>query len=105
MCYGFAVTRDETLACLKAALPDLRARYGVVRLGVFGSVARDEAGPNSDVDLVAEFAPDAKIGMFKLFDLERDLSDLVGRPAVISAMSQMNPYVRASVERDLVYAQ
>ncbi len=105
MCYGFAVTRDETLACLKAALPDLRARYGVVRLGVFGSVARDEAGPNSDVDLVAEFAPGAKIGMFKLFDLERDLSDLVGRPAVISAMSQMNPYVRASVERDLVYAQ
>jgi predicted nucleotidyltransferase len=99
------MTRDETLARLKAALPDLRARYGVVRLGLFGSVARNEAGPDSDVDLVAEFAPDAKIGMFKLFDLERVLTDLIGRPAVISAISQMNPYVRASVARDLVYAQ
>lgn len=99
------MSRDETLARLKAALPDLRARYGVVRLGLFGSVARDEAGPDSDVDLVAEFAPEAKIGMFKLFDLERELMDLLGRKAVISAISQMNPYVRASVERDLVYAQ
>lgn len=99
------ITRDETLARLKAALPDLRARYGVVRLGLFGSVARDEAGPDSDVDLVAEFAPDAKVGMFKLFELERELTDLLGRPAVISAISPMNPYVRASAERDLIYAQ
>jgi predicted nucleotidyltransferase len=99
------VTRDETLARLKTALPDLRARYGVVRIGLFGSVARDEAGPDSDVDLVAEFAPEAKVGMFKLFELERALTDLLGRPASISAISQMNPYVRASVERDLVYAQ
>jgi hypothetical protein len=105
LCYGCAMTRDETLARLQATLPDLRARYGVVRLGLFGSVARNEAGPDSDVDLVAEFAPDAKIGMFRLFDLERELTDLLGRPAVISAISQMNPYVRASAERDLVYAQ
>jgi predicted nucleotidyltransferase len=99
------MTRDETLACLNAALPELRARYGVVRLGVFGSVARNEARPDSDVDLVAEFAPDAKIGMFKLFELERELTGLLGRATVISAISQMNPYVRASVERDLVYVQ
>ncbi len=85
------MTRDETLACLKAALPDLRARYGVVRLGLFGSVARDEAGPESDVDLVAEFAPGAKIGMFQLFELERELTDLLGRSAAISAISRIVP--------------
>jgi predicted nucleotidyltransferase len=99
------MTRDETLARLKAALPDLHARYGVVRLGLFGSVARDEARPDSDVDLVAEFAPDSKVGMFEFFDLERALSNLLGRPATISALSQMNRYVRASVDRDLVYAE
>lgn len=97
------MTRDETLARLKAALPDLRARYGVVRLGLFGSVARNEAGPDSDVDLVAEFAPGAALG-FRFFELERELTTLLGARTTIAGLSQMNSYIRASVERDLVYA-
>jgi predicted nucleotidyltransferase len=99
------MTRDETLARLKAALPDLRARYGVVRLGLFGSVARNEAGPDSDVDLVAEFAPDAKIGMFRLFDLEEELTQLLGRHATITGMSRLNRVLKASIERDLVFVR
>jgi|CXWL01.1.fsa_nt_gi predicted nucleotidyltransferase len=97
------MTRDETLARLHAALPDLRRRYGVVRLGLFGSLARDDAGPRSDVDLVAEFAPGEAPG-FRFFDLEAELSALVGRPAHIAGLDRMNSYVRAKVERDLVYA-
>lgn len=99
------MTREETLARLHDALPDLRRRYGVVRLGLFGSVARNEARPESDVDLVAEFAPDARMGLFELFHLERDLSELLERKATIASLSQMNRYVRASAERDLVYAE
>ena len=45
-------TRDEALAVLRELLPELQARYGVERIGVFGSVARNEAGPESDVDVV-----------------------------------------------------
>lgn len=97
------MTRDETLARLKAALPDLRARYGVVRLGLFGSVARNEAGPDSDVDLVAEFAPGEAPGL-RFFELEDELTALLGAPARIAGLPSMNAYVRAKVERDLVYA-
>lgn len=45
-------TRDTALAVLRELLPELKARYGVERIGVFGSVARNEAGPESDVDVV-----------------------------------------------------
>ncbi|MBI1323869.1 nucleotidyltransferase [bacterium] len=45
-------TRDAALAVLRELLPELKARYGVERIGVFGSVARNEAGPESDVDVV-----------------------------------------------------
>jgi len=76
-----------------------------VRLGLFGSVARNEAGPDSDVDLVAEFAPDAKVGMFKLFDLEEELTLLLGRPAKITGMSRLNRVLKASIERDLVFVR
>ena len=97
------LNRDEVLDRLRTALPDLRARYGVVRLGIFGSVARNEAGLESDVDLVAEFAKGEQPG-FAFFDLERELSDMLGRPAEIAALENMNAYLRALVESDLVYA-
>jgi len=97
------LTRDETLSRLSVVLPDLCARYGIVRLGLFGSVARNEAGPNSDVDLVAEFAPGEAPG-FRFFDLEDELTRLLGAPVMISGLSGMNSYVRMTVERDLIYA-
>lgn len=99
------MTRIETIDRLKAMLPELQAQYGVRRIGVFGSVARNDAGPESDIDLVAEFAPDATAGVFELLALERELSRRLGRPTTIAALSQMNAYVRASAERDLVYAE
>jgi predicted nucleotidyltransferase len=50
------MTLDEALAKLRAAKP-LLDRYGVRRVGVFGSTARGEAGPDSDVDVLVEFLP------------------------------------------------
>jgi len=98
------MTRTEALAILRTAAPELRARFGVSRLGLFGSVARDEAGPDSDVDLVAEFDVGATLSAFGLLELEARLSELLGRPARIAALSRMNKVLRASVDRDLVYA-
>jgi hypothetical protein len=98
------MTRAEALTALRAAAPELRARFGVTRLGLFGSIARDEARPDSDVDLVAEFDAGAKLSAFGLLELEARLSELLGRPTRIAALSRMNKVLRASVDRDLVYA-
>lgn len=94
--------RDLVLRRLKSALPDLQARYGVARLGVFGSVARGEARPGSDVDLVVEFTPGAAPGL-GFFELERELAELLEASVEIAALDRMNAVVRAAVVSDLVY--
>ena len=66
---------DEVMAILNAALPELRLRYAVKDLAVFGSVARNEAGPDSDVDLLVEFEPVLAGGYFKFFALQEDLEN------------------------------
>ncbi|HQR90978.1 MAG TPA: nucleotidyltransferase family protein, partial [Caulobacter sp.] len=72
------MTLDDALARLRAAKP-LLDHYGVQRVGVFGSTARGEAGPDSDVDVLVEFAPKVLPG-FGVFRLERDLAALFERP-------------------------
>ena len=50
--------RDAALKVLREHKQGLEERYGITRLGIFGSVARDEAAGRSDVDVVVEMAPD-----------------------------------------------
>lgn len=96
------MSRTDLLDRLRLIAPDLRDRYGVARLGVFGSAARGEACETSDIDLIAEFAPGEAPGL-AFFALEQELSDTLGRPVQISGLDRMNAYVRAQVERDLIY--
>lgn len=58
---------EEVMLILNAALPELRHRYAVKDIAVFGSVARNEAGPDSDVDLLVEFETGQAGGYFKFF--------------------------------------
>jgi len=67
--------RDEVMAILTAHQDEIRA-FGVRSLSLFGSVARDEAGPESDIDLLVEF--DRPVGYFTLLDLQEYLEDLLG---------------------------
>jgi predicted nucleotidyltransferase len=68
---------DPTPATASAVIAALRAReytprqVGIMRLSLFGSVARNEAGPESDIDLAAEFNPAAKMDLIRLVRLER----------------------------------
>lgn len=88
--------RDDILAVLRAHRDALRSEHGVKSLGLFGSVARDEAGPNSDVDLLVEF--DRRISLFdlvgtaqyieKLLNLPEDKVDLVLRRAVLPELRE-----------------
>jgi len=91
------------LGALRAHAPELRER-GVSALWVFGSVARGEARPGSDVDLMADFDPDARLSLVGLASLRAELSDAVGAPADLVERGALRPVVREAAEREAVRA-
>jgi predicted nucleotidyltransferase len=91
--------RDEVLAILQAHREDLR-RLGVRSLSLFGSTARDEARPESDIDLLVEFADPATFDAF--MDLKFYLEDLLGRRIDLVTSKALKPRIRPSVEREAI---
>ena len=69
--------RDEVLRVLSEHREEVRA-LGVEQLFLFGSVARDEACPGSDVDLLVRFRPEARAGLFEVVRLKARLEELLG---------------------------
>ena len=74
--------------------------HGVTNLRVFGSVARGEDRPDSDVDLLADFPPG--LGLFGLSRLEADLEDILGTRVNLIPAADLKPGVRERVESDLI---
>jgi predicted nucleotidyltransferase len=74
---------------------DAAAQAGVTVLGLFGSVARGEGGPDSDVDLLID-VPDG-VGLFALGRLEAELRELLGVPVDLVPLSGLKPRVRREV--------
>ncbi len=86
-------------------LADVCGRYGVARLEVFGSMGRDESQPDSDVDLLYELMPGARLG-WHIEDLADELSAILGRPVDLVSRSALHERLRDKVlgEARLLYA-
>ncbi|OMG25969.1 nucleotidyltransferase [Actinomyces naeslundii] len=89
----------KTLDIDRARLDALCRRFGVARLDVFGSVARGEAGPGSDVDLLYELAQGRSLG-WEIEDLSQDLAALFGRPVDLVSRRALHPLIRDQVLAD-----
>jgi len=88
--------RERVLARLWAEAPRLRAR-GIRRLSLFGSIARAEAGSESDVDLLIEVDPASHFSLFDLVDLQDDLHTQLGRPMHFAFASKLRPWLRQEI--------
>lgn len=86
-------------------LAEICRRWKVAELSVFGSVARGEAGPDSDVDLLYVFEPDARVG-WEIEQLSRELSDLFGRRVDLMPKANIHRFVRDRIlsEARVLYA-
>jgi predicted nucleotidyltransferase len=93
------LTIEAVIATLRAHAAELQ-RAGIRHVGLFGSLARGEAGPNSDIDLVAELDPDARVGLFRLIGLEQRLAEILGRRVDLLPEPIEHPRIRANLERD-----
>lgn len=94
--------RQRVLGLLRAAEQPLRRR-GIRRLRLFGSVARGEAEPASDVDLIAEIDRTGltKFSLLDLVAIELDLGDRLGRRVqIVTAPQKLHPRMRARIEQD-----
>jgi hypothetical protein len=81
-------------------------RNRVKKLSIFGSALRDELGPESDIDLLVEFDPSARIGFLDLARTARELSEVYGRRVDLVLKSGLKSLIREEVlnESEIVFA-
>jgi predicted nucleotidyltransferase len=97
------MNRDAVIATLRAHELELRAA-GVTRLSLFGSTARGEARPDSDIDLLARFDDALPLSLLDVIRIEDQLSDLLGQPVDLIEEGTLKAGVRQSVDREAVRA-
>lgn len=88
--------RAHILATLRGHAADLR-RLGVSSLFLFGSAARDEAGPASDVDLFFDLT-DPRFSLVELVALQDRIAELLQTPADVMSRGSIHPRLRPSIE-------
>ncbi|MCI0492371.1 MAG: nucleotidyltransferase family protein [Planctomycetes bacterium] len=89
---GFQIPRQE--------LASFCQRHHIRRLALFGSVLRDDFGPDSDVDVLVEFDPAARVGLFRLMNIQSQLSKLLGRNVDLNTLGFLSDRFRDEVLRE-----
>jgi uncharacterized protein len=88
---------------VRAFEPELKTA-GITRLSLFGSVARGDASPESDVDLMAEFDPDRQFSLLDMVRLENRLADILGARVDLTPTRAMRDRIRERATREAVLA-
>jgi len=94
---------SEALETLRRSEPALRAR-GVRRAAVFGSVARGDSDPGSDIDIMVEIDPEAHLTVFDYAGLKDFIASLFEGPVDVVNRDSLKPYVRPAATIDAIYA-
>jgi predicted nucleotidyltransferase len=100
------MTREDVLAAPRAHESELR-RGGVSHAGLFGSLARGDTGPRSDIDVLIRFDPNASVTLWDYIGLKRRVAGMIGvaQHAIdVIDLDAMTPPIRAAAERDAIYA-
>ena len=96
--------RSAVFQKLRNALPAIRTRYGVKRIGIFGSFARSEQTRSSDVDVLVEFV-DGQATFDNFMQLVYVLEDLFGRKVDLLTVRGIDKYIRSRVEREVIWVE
>jgi len=95
------LSREAVLRELRNHLPQFERLYGVTKIGVFGSVARDDASETSDVDIVYEMS---RPNLFTVVHLKDELENILHCSVdLVRYRERMNPYLKKRIENEGVY--
>ncbi|KAF5087478.1 MULTISPECIES: nucleotidyltransferase family protein [Methanoculleus] len=95
-------TRTEVLEVLRSLKGELRERYHVESIALFGSYAREEQGEGSDIDILVEFGSGADL--FDFVGLSQYLEEKLGSGVDVVPKAALRPEIQRSVTRDLLVA-
>ena len=82
-------------------LAELCRRHGITRLSVFGSAARGQLGPQSDIDLLVEFVAGSRVGL-RFITVQYELQAMLGRKVDLNTRAFLSPHFRDRVEAEAV---
>lgn len=94
------MNRQAVLTRLKGSVEEIRQRFSVKSLSIFGSIARDEAGDNSDVDVLVVF--DQKANFDGFMELKFYLEDLLGTGVDLVTDKALRPQIRQAIEQEMI---
>ncbi|MCU0914664.1 MAG: nucleotidyltransferase family protein [Planctomycetes bacterium] len=95
------MTREEIVAVPKDRLPEIQRRFSARSISLFGSVLRDEARPDSDIDVLVVFEGKPTFDAF--MDLQFHLEDLLGIRVDLVTDKALRPQVRETIEGELLH--
>jgi uncharacterized protein len=95
--------RDQVIAALRAHETDLK-RAGILRLSLFGSTARGDQHPDSDIDLLALFDETIPLSLLDVVHLENQITGLLGHRVDLVEEGTLKPRVQKSVEAEALLA-
>jgi len=93
---------ERIISVLKEHKAELKEKYGVKEIGIFGSYVSGEYKEKSDLDILVEFEEDAKIGLLKFVNLENYLSDLIGVKVDLVEKSALKPRIGKNILREVI---
>jgi predicted nucleotidyltransferase len=97
------VDKDAIIARLRASEAELRAR-GVTHAALFGSRARGDHGPDSDIDIIVDIDPSVDMSIYEYVGLKRYIASLLEGPVDVIDREGLKPYIRPPAEGEAVYA-
>ncbi len=93
--------KKEILDIIRQTRPEIEARYGVNRLGLFGSFVRDQAGRHSDIDILVSFRRD--IDLFEFLDLREFLQERLDHKVDLVMESALKPAIGKRIRAEVEY--
>jgi len=96
------LTKEQILNYLREHKKELHEKYGVRKIGLFGSYAQGAADSDSDIDVAVEITKNKKT-LHNFLNLKRDLEETFGKQVDLGIENSLKPFIKEKVEQEIIY--
>lgn len=94
--------KSDILEYLKSHKQDFYERFGIIKIGLFGSFATDEQHESSDIDVAIEIEKEKK-SLSNFFAIRRELEEKFGKKVDLGIESTLKPIIKEYVQKEIIY--